>query len=72
MALEALTREGLLMMNNDIYKSILKIKEHCDKHTCAGCDLGVESVHNEGLVTCILDCCPAEWDRNMLDARFNK
>ena len=24
--------------------------------------LGIESVRNEGLVTCILDCCPAEWD----------
>lgn len=55
------------MMNNDIYKAILKIKEHCDKHTCAGCGLGIESIRNEGLVTCILDCCPAEWNINILE-----
>ena len=55
------TRKELSRMNNDIYKSTLKIKGHCDEHTCAGCSLGVESIWNEGLVACILDCCPAEW-----------
>lgn len=54
------------MEKSDVYKAIIKIKEHCDKQkSCEECDLCVMDIWDEE--TCILNCCPAEWNTDVLE-----
>lgn len=55
------------MAKSDVYKAIIKIKKHCDKQkNCEECDLGVTDIWDDDF-TCILNCCPSEWNTDVLE-----
>ena len=55
------------MKKSDVFKAIIKIQEYCNKQkSCEECDLAVIDAWDDEL-TCILNCCPSEWDTDALE-----